>query len=234
LLGVPKVKALDHSDYEGAEVIHNLTKPLPPNLEGCADFIIDGSTLDNVFDPAMVIQNFGAMLKPGGRLITTNMMSNHYEPYAILPPLWYLDYFVANSFTDCKVYIVVYVGDEGSGADVFTIDTDALLDPGRTVSAFVAPRMMCSIVFAEKGPDSTSNVLPSQQHYRSSMEWEAYRRNLTAMKASMRPHIIRTSRDIDFTDVRGGYLFMAGDFTARDVTTARLELEARKLAEFQS
>lgn len=234
LLGMPKVQALDHSDYEGAEIIHNLTKPLPPNLEGCADFIVDGSTLDNVFDPAMVIRNFAAMLKPGGRLITTNMMSNHYEPYAILPPLWYLDYFVANGFIDCKVYIVVYRDGEGTGADVFTIDVDALLDPGRVVSAFVSPRMMCSIVFAEKGPSSTSNTLPSQQHYRSAAEWKTYRSNLAAMKTNKRPHIIRTSGEIDFTDVRGGYLFMSDDFTARDITIARLELESRSLAEAQS
>src|ERR1700676_1543336 len=30
LLGVPKIVALDHSDYEGAEIIHDLTKPVPP------------------------------------------------------------------------------------------------------------------------------------------------------------------------------------------------------------
>jgi hypothetical protein len=66
------------------------TKPLPGKLRNLADFIIDGSTLDNVLDPAMAIRNFAAM--------TVNMYSNHYEPYAILPPLWYPDFFVVNKF----------------------------------------------------------------------------------------------------------------------------------------
>ena len=91
LLGVPRIAALDHSDYEGAEIIHDLATPIPDGLKGSADFIADGSTLDNVFDPATVTTNF-SMLRPGGRLITTNVFSNHYEPYVILPPLWYLDY----------------------------------------------------------------------------------------------------------------------------------------------
>ncbi|MBP6943211.1 MAG: hypothetical protein KBB55_04180, partial [Candidatus Buchananbacteria bacterium] len=58
LLGAKSVCALDHSDYEGAEVIHDLTKPLPEHLKGIADFIVDGSTLDNTFNPALTIQNY--------------------------------------------------------------------------------------------------------------------------------------------------------------------------------
>jgi hypothetical protein len=107
LLGASYVVALDHSDYEGAETIHDLTKPLSPELRNIADFIIDASTLDNVFDPAMVLHNFTVMLRPGGRLLTANMHSNHHEPYTMKPPLWYLDYFVVNGFVDCKVYIFV-------------------------------------------------------------------------------------------------------------------------------
>jgi hypothetical protein len=228
LLGVPKVLALDHSDYEGAEIIHDLTKPIPPNLQGCADFILDGSTLDNVFDPAMVIRNFGGMLRPGGRLITINMYSNHYEPYVMLPPLWFLDYFVANGFNDCKVYILVInhenpdeanMGHSKSKTSVFTIDTDALLDPARSVTPFSYSRIMSKIVIAEKGTNSTSDLMPSQQQYRSALEWESYRRNLRHMKSSTRPHLVRTKGDIDLFDIRGGHLFIAEDFTARDPST---------------
>jgi hypothetical protein len=46
------------SPYEGAEIIHDLNRPVPDKLKESADFIVDGSTLDNVFDPAMVLRNF--------------------------------------------------------------------------------------------------------------------------------------------------------------------------------
>jgi hypothetical protein len=223
LLGVPKVLALDHSDYEGAEIVHDLTKPIPDTLRGCADFIVDGSTLDNVFDPATVITNFAEMLRPGGRLITTNVYSNHYEPYVILPPLWYLDYFTMNGFADCKVYILVY--GENNKTDVFTIDHDALLDAERSVSAFSSPHIMATIVFAEKGPDSTSHIRPSQQHYRSNEEWMNYRKGLERIKKNGRKHLARTIHPIAYEDVRAGHLFMADDFTARDPWTEIVKLK---------
>jgi hypothetical protein len=228
LLDVTKILALDHSDYEGAEIVHDLTKPIPENLRASADFILDGSTLDNVFDPAMVISNFAEMLRPGGRLITTNMFSNHYEPYVIIPPLWYLDYFTVNGFSDCKVYILAYGASEidGSAADVFTIDLDALLaHPDRVVSSFTSPHMMATIVVAEKGAGSTSDKRPSQQHYRSEADWAAYKEKLVRIKNSPRPHSVRSLKPISFDDVKGGHLFVASDFTARDCMT---EIVARR------
>jgi hypothetical protein len=224
LLGVPQVLALDRSNYEGAEIVWDLTKRIPDYLSSFADFIVDGSTLDNIFDPAMAIRNFAEILKPGGRLLMTNMYSNNYTPYAILPPLWYLDYFVVNGFTDCKVYILVSPELEDysdletiyNKTNTFTIDLDCLLDSQRSVSPFVASRVMVTIVFAEKGPQSTSHATPVQQQYRSSADWQRYRENLQLIIKSPRPHIVRSLGDMSLSDVRGGHLFIANDFSARD------------------
>src|ERR1051325_11503536 len=68
LVGVEKVLALDHSAYEQADIIHDLRYPVPAELRGRADLILDGSTLDNVFTPSTVLQNYCALLRPGGRL----------------------------------------------------------------------------------------------------------------------------------------------------------------------
>ena len=75
MLGARSVRALDHSDYEGAEVVHDLTKPLPDKLKGIADFIVDGSTLDNTFSAALTIRNYAELLRPGGRILMVNMWS---------------------------------------------------------------------------------------------------------------------------------------------------------------
>ena len=48
---------------------------------------------------------------------------------------------------------------------------------------------------------------------------ESYRRNLSHMKSSTRPHLVRTKGDIDLFDIRGGHLFIGEDFTARDPST---------------
>src|SRR5690606_6136172 len=108
LLGLPKIKALDVSDYEGADIVHDLTIPIPKQLESSADFILGGSTLDNVFDPAAVLRNIARLLKPGGRLVSVNVASNHYEQYTIITLLWLQDYLVVNEVSDFKIYILAH------------------------------------------------------------------------------------------------------------------------------
>lgn len=224
LLGATNVRALDHSNYENAEIVHDLNLPLPDGLKGCADLILDGSTLDNVFNPAMALKNFAELLRPGGRLLAGNMYSNHSFPYTMVTPLWLLDYFVINGFIDCKVYIIVCPNHDPAGrmaaeCDVFTINLDTLMDPNSSVSAFVSPHFMTTVVVAEKGPQSTSDRIPSQGHYRSPDEWTIYRRNLAVIRESDRPHIICSTGKIHFHDVPAGHTFIADDFTARDPQT---------------
>ena len=42
-----------------------------------------------------------------------------------------MDYFIANGFNDCKVYILVYSSDKLSDTNVFTFNVDMLLDPNK-------------------------------------------------------------------------------------------------------
>ncbi len=219
LLGVPSVLALDHSDYEGAEIIHDLTKPLPNELKARADFIVDGSTLDNVFNPALALKSLAELLRPGGRLLSTNVYSNHGAPYTILTPLWYLDYFVMNGFVDCKIYVLVFNKSDMGSPDVFCFNLEQLRADGPLVSTFSSPHTMAVIAFAEKGPRSTTDIFPAQQQYRSSSDGATFRRNLATIMQSRRPHLVRSAGPISFFDVSGGHLFVADDFTERDPMT---------------
>lgn len=85
-LGIDSIKALDASPYEGAEIVHDLNRPLPDNLKSIADFIVDGSTLDNVFDPAMTLRNYAKLLRSGGRLVAVNAMNTREGAYTLCSP----------------------------------------------------------------------------------------------------------------------------------------------------
>src|SRR5829696_1425428 len=74
LLGVENVSAIDHSDYEGAELVIDLGQPLEQRYFGIASFIFGGSVLDNVFDSRRYIENVSLLLNEGGRLIDANMI----------------------------------------------------------------------------------------------------------------------------------------------------------------
>src|SRR6516165_1143645 len=211
LLGCGSVRALDHSAYEGAEIIHDLRHLLPRQLHGIADFIVDGSTLDNIFTPETTLRNYCDLLRPGGRLIAINAFSTHDTPYVIMPPLWYLDYFVVNRFVDCKIYVIVFI----DGRDnVFCLDLDFLQRVRREMGRFRSPYHMVTLAFAEKGQNSTTHHLPNQQDYRSSEEWEVFCRNLSEIQKSQRPHLARSHCTQIVVDVIGGHRFVNSDFVA--------------------
>ncbi|HLI10770.1 MAG TPA: hypothetical protein VKY65_04145 [Alphaproteobacteria bacterium] len=180
LLGVPKIRALDYSAYEGADIIHDLNRPIPDQLEGFADFILDGSTLDNMFSPAAGLMNIARMLKPGGRLIGINMGSAHYAPYSVFTPYWFLDYFTVNAFADCQIIQIVHHPDG-------TLET-RIADPAAEIGhAHPTEKVSGIFVFAEKGKNSTWDVMPEQRHYASERFKEIYRK--AAEKESSRKNL---------------------------------------------
>jgi len=211
LLGVPEIHALDRSDYEGADIIHDLSLPLPERLHTIADFIVDGSTLDNTFNPTLTLRNYCEMLKPGGRLLALNAYSCFDTPYCIMPPMWYLDYFVMNNFTDCKAYVLVFKG-AGPQWNSYWLDLGWLQSERRRMGRFVSTEHMYSVIFAEKGPDSTSDRYPVQQDYRSDEDWELYSRNLAVMQQSKRPHLLRSNSPVFVPDVLGGHMLIDSEF----------------------
>lgn len=191
LLRIPKIKAIDISDYEGADIVHDLTKPIPDSLEGVADFILDGSTLDNVFDPATMLRNIARLLKPGGRFVSVNVASNVYNPYFMPTAHVMLDYFIENGFSDVKVYIFVY---KDSIMNAFTPDLSILRRDMPHPQNFLSPYDMSVVCFAEKGQNSTWDRSPVQHQYRD--DWSAFERNLAEIMASKRPHLARSTGNL--------------------------------------
>lgn len=69
-LGYPKIEAIDFSDIEDAEHIHDLNKPVPASLRERFDLVIDGGTTEHVFHIGQALDSCHAMLKPGGIMMS--------------------------------------------------------------------------------------------------------------------------------------------------------------------
>jgi SAM-dependent methyltransferase len=211
-LGIASIRALDVSDYEGAEIVHDLNEPLPPHLHGCADFVVDGSTLDNVFDPATCLRNMAALLRPGGRLLTINAYTTQQTAYTLCSPPWYFDYFVENGFADCRVYVIVA---RRSRKNAFWLDP-AYIDRARGGTlGFSARGNVFIVALAERGATSTIDKSPVQQPYRAAANWVEYAERLRPVLASQRPHLARSSGDLFIANPTAGYVWVDGNFTAR-------------------
>jgi len=101
-----RVEAIDVSAYEGAEIIHDLSTPVPDDLKDQFDFIFDGSTLDNVFNAAIAMQNIHDLLKPHGRCVMINWSNSTPSAYSMLSPDWFMDFFAYHEYEDARVLVV--------------------------------------------------------------------------------------------------------------------------------
>jgi len=82
-LGADKFKAIDVSNYEGADIVCDLSQDIPLELHKSCDFIFDGSCLDNIFNPATALKNISRLLRPGGRAMLLNHATWFNGPYSI-------------------------------------------------------------------------------------------------------------------------------------------------------
>ena len=188
MLGARKVHAIDINGYEGASIVCDLCVPIPDEMANVADFIVGGSTLDNVFDPAQYLRNIARMLRPTARLFEINHANNHARPYVILPAPWFFDYFVANRFADCRVYAVEF----SESAHAFRMEyfVNPEQQPGwGLLDNFDGDdtTTIATVVFAGKGQDPTWSRSPIQDAWRNRRAVVEYAEQLKIIASSSRP-----------------------------------------------
>jgi len=99
-LGAKNVFSLDASDFEGAKFVHDLNQPLPPELRERFDLVLDGGTLEHVFNFPLALKNCMEMLRPGGRFISHTCANNWcgHGFYQFSPELFYRAFSAENGF----------------------------------------------------------------------------------------------------------------------------------------
>ncbi len=75
-LGAERVDSIDQSEYEGATLVHDLNAPIPPEWEQRYDAIVDGGTLEHIFNFPVALANCMRMLRTGGRLFICTPANN--------------------------------------------------------------------------------------------------------------------------------------------------------------
>ena len=90
-LGASEIMALDYSDYEGADLVHDLNAPIPSAWKDRFDVVCDGGTLEHVFHFPTALQKCMEMVRPGGRLFIHTGINNFcgHGFYQFSPELFY-------------------------------------------------------------------------------------------------------------------------------------------------
>lgn len=193
-----QISALDVTDYEQAEIVHDLSQPLPRELKNSFDFILNGSCLDNIFDPAQAMRSFSGMLRPGGRVFHFEWGNAHPAAYLKYSADWFMDYYAINKFADCKCYILDFPEITGIDhieellnapyGDLWQFDPYVVYSGqvGYECSSVRSQSPYLIFAIAEKGTDSGSDLIPIQKHYRGTRT-DAYLKALKKFRSSLRP-----------------------------------------------
>jgi hypothetical protein len=90
-LGAKTVESCDASGYEGATRVHDLNEPIPDDWEERYDVVLDGGTLEHVFNFPVAIASCMKMVKVGGHLIIFTPCNNYcgHGFYQFSPELFY-------------------------------------------------------------------------------------------------------------------------------------------------
>ena len=91
LLGAKEIFAIDVSDFEGANILHDMNRPLPNSLISSFDLVLDGGTLEHIFDLPTALRNTTRMVRPNGRFISLTQANNFcgHGFYQFSPELFY-------------------------------------------------------------------------------------------------------------------------------------------------
>ncbi|HUB86546.1 MAG TPA: class I SAM-dependent methyltransferase [Verrucomicrobiae bacterium] len=68
-LGAREITIVDKSDFEDANFLHDLNEPFPPSLRGTFDLVIDGGTLEHVFNYQAALKHCLELLRVGGHFV---------------------------------------------------------------------------------------------------------------------------------------------------------------------
>jgi hypothetical protein len=110
-LGAEEISAMDFSDYEGAAILHDLNKPIGEELKEKFTFVLDGGTLEHIFNFPVALANAMEMVEVGGHLAViaggNNFLGHGF--YQFSPELFYGAFAAENGFVVERM-IVAEVG----------------------------------------------------------------------------------------------------------------------------
>ncbi len=69
--------SLDCSDYEHCDIVHDMNRPIDPSHHGTFDVVIDGGSLEHIFNFPVAVANCMNLVKVGGSVFIFTPANNH-------------------------------------------------------------------------------------------------------------------------------------------------------------
>lgn len=100
MLGAERVDSIDASDFEGATILHDMNRPIPPDLHERFTAVVDIGCVEHIFNFPQAIHNYMEMVAIGGHLIVITCANNllGHGLYQFSPDLFYRVLSPANGY----------------------------------------------------------------------------------------------------------------------------------------
>jgi len=162
-LGFENIVSLDYSNFEGCNVVYDMNLGKPPyELIDQFNVIIDGGTMEHVFNTQNFLKNIHLMCKVGGRIIHLSPSSNQINHgFYSFSPTFFLDYYQENNYIIRKCLLLRHYLDRSYYIDM-------LQEGGNIIAELIASKhVYYNYVVVEKTNNSTYDKIPIQNVYKT-------------------------------------------------------------------
>jgi SAM-dependent methyltransferase len=158
-MGARRVDAMDASGFEGAAILQDLNEPLAGHLHSQFDAVVDGGTLEHVFNVPVAFKNVMDALKVGGHFFAALPANNFcgHGFYQFGADLFYRVFSEENGFELRKLFVApAYVAGKWVDGPAFEVSDpkevrDRVQIEGKRMMVFLvqAQKMRQEAVFAK-------------------------------------------------------------------------------------
>lgn len=172
-IGFEKVDSIDNSSYEDASIIHNMNNPIPPQYYNKYDYILDGGTIEHIFNTPQVCENIINLLNIDGIFVSITP-NNNFSGHGIyqFSPEFYLSAFSKKYGMEVQE---LYLAKVGSGYETWiNVNNFNQNGCGRNVSKFDSNDCVYIIAIIQKKSDDRLSLItnsPNQFSYEN-FDWK--------------------------------------------------------------
>ncbi|MFO0478775.1 MAG: hypothetical protein ACK50L_08400 [Bacteroidota bacterium] len=180
LLGATDVHSIDASNYESSTFVHDMNLPILESLKGKYSAVIDGGSLEHIFNFPVAIKNCMEMVKLGGHFIGITPANNFFGHgfFQFSPELFFRIFSAENGF---KIEKLFFYNDK-SGSSWFEVK-----DPNEVKKRVILSNTYPSNLFvlAKKMKDTEVFLKYPQQSDYENISWEG-KQNFDQIKLNLR------------------------------------------------
>lgn len=161
MLGLDGYADIDQFPDDQPVIRHDLNEPVPDDLHGRFGLVLDGGTIEHVFDIAQALRNVVAMTRVGGCVVQLNPLWHPDHGFYSLNPCLFYDFFGACGFEDATCFIL-----QGDLRDVLAPQPCFEYHPGMEYEHLLDPARTPVVCFAARKVADVAPVNPTQGVYR--------------------------------------------------------------------